>query len=367
MTSSLSIALSLMPTPQQGSFDYSVLYSGSGSSGGQVFNAGNVHVALSQAEANEAKQLEQARKEPAVQRELERYAKVVNEAETLDDILDDPIARRVLMKAFGLGDQIDAVGLAKKALASDPADPDSLANKLSGINGSWLEFAKTYNVHEFGIERLKSTLDSLDGRWSLTVERDGELAPAILEINQTEQGWEAIVDGSPSPFTVEGDNVFINVLWEDAGGNLRTTILEGALKDGRLSGVQFESAQQSGTWSAIPYYSNAISKVQDFYVGEVRLDNLDAQLPGLGSAILFKRTAASLDTTTKILGSALGREVVTTALGLPKELALQSLVAQEKAINQRLDVSKLQNPDFVDRLAQRYLLQLNGGLSGVTA
>jgi hypothetical protein len=89
-------------------------------------------------------------------------------------------------------------------------------------------------------------------------------------------------------------------------------------------------------------------------------------MPGLGSAILFKRIAEKLDTPIKILGSALGRDVVTTALGLPKQLALQSLQAQEKAITQRLDVKQLKKPEFVDRLVQRYLIQLNGGVGGVT-
>jgi hypothetical protein len=94
---------------------------------------------------------------------------------------------------------------------------------------------------------------------------------------------------------------------------------------------------------------------------------LDEQLPGLGSAILFKKIAKDLDTPIKILGSALGREVVTTALGLPKQIALQSLEAQEKAITQRMDAKKLKQPAFVDKLVQRYLIQLNGGMSGITA
>src|SRR5690606_39462439 len=89
----------------------------------------------------------------------------------------------------------------------------------------------------------------------------------------------------------------------------------------------------------------SINEVADNYVGEKRLDMLDEQLPGLGSAILFTRMAADLDTPIKILGSALGREAVTTALGLPKQIALQSLEAQEKAIRSRLDPAKLQRSE----------------------
>jgi hypothetical protein len=265
--SSLSLALSQMRTPS-GGFDFSILAKGGGASGG-FFNIGSVQVSLENAEKNEAKQLAQIAKDPIVKKDLARYAKVVKQAKTLDDVLNDPVARQVFLKANGLGDQVDAVGLAKKALMSDPGDTDSLANRLSSINNNWLATVQKYNFKTFGL--------------------------ALLNLN------------------------------------IR------------------------------------IEEVQNDYVGEKRLDMLDEQMPGLGSSILFKRIAASLDTPIKILGSALGREVVTTALGLPKQIALQSLEAQSKAISQRLDPKKLKDPEFVDKLVQRYLIQLNGGASGVTA
>ncbi len=265
--SNLSIALSLMPS-SRGSIDFSALVGGRGASG-QSFNAGSVQVALQNADKNEEKQRAQIAKDPIVQKDLARFAEVVKGAETLDDVLDDPVARRVFLKAHGLGDQADAVALAKKALASDLGDENALAYRLASINGAWLETAKKYDFNTFGIDLLK-----------------------------------------------------LNV---------------------------------------------SIEEVSDNYIGEKRLDMLDEQLPGLGSAILFKSVAATLDTPIKILGSGLGREVVTTALALPKEIAVQSLQAQEKAILQRMDPKKLKDPEFVDRLVQRYLIQLNGGSSGLIA
>ena len=59
--------------------------------------------------------------------------------------------------------------------------------------------------------------------------------------------------------------------------------------------------------------------------------------------------------------------MITTAFNIPKQIAVQSLVAQEKAINTRMNPAKLQNDHFVDQIAQRYLIMLNGGLGGVTA
>jgi hypothetical protein len=263
----LNIALALMPR-SSGGFDFSVLAGGASSNGGVSVDAGSVHVALANAEKNEDKQREQIAKDPVVKKELERFAKVVKEAETIDDVLNDPVARQVFLKANGLGDQANAVALAKKALKSDLDDPASLAYRLSSVNGNWLSTAKKYDFNSFGVELLK------------------------LDVS--------------------------------------------------------------------------IKEVADNYVGEKRLDMLDEQMPGLGSALLFKHIAKDLDTPIKILGSALGREVVTTALGLPKQIAIQSLEAQEKAITQRLDPKRLKDPEFVDKLVQRYLIQLNGGSTGLT-
>ncbi|MBI1360606.1 MAG: DUF1217 domain-containing protein [Alphaproteobacteria bacterium] len=263
--SSLSIATSLLASSaSQTGFDFTKLYPTNGSGTSSLPPA----VALQQAEDNESKQLDQVRKDPQVQKDLARYAKVVAGAKTLDDVLDDPVARQVFLKANGLGDQVDYVGLAKKALASDPSDTTSLANKLSSTNGNWLSTINRYNLNLLGVTSLR-----------------------------------------------------------------------------------------------LP---DSLQQVSDDYVSEKRLDNLDNQLPGLGSAILFKALAPTLTSPLQILGSALGREVVTTALGLPKEIAIQSLEAQEKAISQRLDVTKLQNPAFVDNLIQRYLIENNSSSSSST-
>jgi hypothetical protein len=47
---------------------------------------------------------------------------------------------------------------------------------------------------------------------------------------------------------------------------------------------------------------------------------------------------------------------VTTALGLPLEIAVQPLEAQEKAITSQLDISQFKSPKFVEQFIQRYLV-----------
>jgi hypothetical protein len=228
-----------------------------------------VKSALANAEKNEAKQLAQVAKDPQVQKDLARYAKVVKNATTLDDVLNDPVARKVFMTANGLKGDIDNIGLARKALNSDPTDSRSTAARMASINGTWLDTVTKWNTKLTGI---------------------------------------------------------------------------GALQ-----------------------VSDAVTEISDDYVAEKRLDMLDQQMPGLGSAVLFKDIAKNLEDATDILGSPLGREVITTAFNIPKQIAVQSMVAQEKAITTRMNPAKLQNAHFVDQIAQRYLIMLNGGTGGVTA
>ena len=83
--------------------------------------------------------------------------------------------------------------------------------------------------------------------------------------------------------------------------------------------------------------------------------------------MLFKEIAPGLKDTISILSSPLGREIITTAFNIPKQIAVQSIEAQVKAIKQRMNPSKLQTPSFVNTIAERYLIMLNGGTSGVTA
>ena len=86
--------------------------------------------------------------------------------------------------------------------------------------------------------------------------------------------------------------------------------------------------------------------------------SLDQATPGLSNALVFLDKASSLTSYYDILGDPVGRAVVTTALGIPKQIAFQELTAQVTAISSRLDVEKLQDPKFVQALTNRYLLAM---------
>jgi hypothetical protein len=368
--SGINVASLFGSSANSGGIDTSILYAGTSGTGTSVYGAGDVGTALRNAGSNEVKQLAATAKQPDVQRSIARYEKVLASAKTIDDVLNDPVAREVLLKANGLGDQVDNIGLAKKALASDPNVSTSLANKLSSVNGAWLDFAKKYDIANNGLSHLRASNVGFTGDWKLTIQRDGKAATAALNVTKSKDGgYSATIDGAPIGVKVTGDTLNLVYIWKDSKNVTHTTSLTGKVgKDGSLSGGQAnDSATATSTWTATPKYAAAVKEVTDNYIGEKRLDMLDQQLPGLGTAILFKQVASTLDTPLKILGSAIGREVITTALNIPKQIAVQSIEAQEKVVAQRMDAKKLADPKFVDQLVQRYLLNLNGGTAGVTA
>lgn len=87
--------------------------------------------------------------------------------------------------------------------------------------------------------------------------------------------------------------------------------------------------------------------------------SLDETNVGISDALFFKQVAGNVTTTFGVLGNAVLRRVVTGALGLPPELALQSVEAQARAIERRMPISDLRNPNKVDRLIERYLANAN--------
>lgn len=112
---------------------------------------------------------------------------------------------------------------------------------------------------------------------------------------------------------------------------------------------------------------NTLFEVSQSYAEARWREGLDAAAPGVSFALAFKDKAADLKSVFNILGDSVAREVVTTALGIPRQIAYQSLEAQSRAITSRLDIAKLQKPAFVDAFVRRYLVELNLGTSGVTA
>jgi len=99
------------------------------------------------------------------------------------------------------------------------------------------------------------------------------------------------------------------------------------------------------------------TRLADGYVEVTWRKGLEKTTAGLPDALDFRERAKTFKTAIAILGDPVMRRVVTTALGIPQQIAFQELGAQERAITSRLDLSRLQDQKFVDGMSQRYLLE----------
>ncbi len=77
--------------------------------------------------------------------------------------------------------------------------------------------------------------------------------------------------------------------------------------------------------------------------------------PGLREALYFKENASKINSPWAILGDKVLREVVTTTLGIPKELAIQGVEAQAAYLTSKVDIEKFKDKRFVETFIQRYL------------
>ncbi len=78
--------------------------------------------------------------------------------------------------------------------------------------------------------------------------------------------------------------------------------------------------------------------------------------PALREAEYFRRNIGAIENTFNILGDNVLRSVVTTALGLPLEIALQSVDTQKGLIDRRVDIADFKDPEFVDKFIRRFLI-----------
>jgi Protein of unknown function (DUF1217) len=100
----------------------------------------------------------------------------------------------------------------------------------------------------------------------------------------------------------------------------------------------------------------AITAVANGYAQATWQTQQDAVTPGLSNALSFRASASTITSVDQILADPTMRTVVTTALGVPQEIAFQSLNAQEKAISSLLNITKFKDPKFVESFVQRYLI-----------
>jgi hypothetical protein len=124
------------------------------------------------------------------------------------------------------------------------------------------------------------------------------------------------------------------------------------------------------------FYANGLSAIQNpkvlstitsGYAEVLWRQSLDQQTPGLSNALYFLANASSLTSPDQVLGNSVARTVVTTAFGIPEQIAYQPLQAQEQVISNALDFSRLNDSQYVQTITDQYLVQLQASASTSSA
>lgn len=108
---------------------------------------------------------------------------------------------------------------------------------------------------------------------------------------------------------------------------------------------------------------SVISTIASGYAEVLWRQSLDAQTPGLSNALYFLANASTLTSADAILGNSVARTVVTTAFGIPAQIAYQPIQAQEQTISASVDFKKLSDPTYVQSITDQYLVQLQASAS----
>jgi hypothetical protein len=128
----------------------------------------------------------------------------------------------------------------------------------------------------------------------------------------------------------------------------------------QLTNTQWKSTAQTYNFAtqglSVIQSPSVLSTIANAYAEVSWRNSLDATTPGLSNALTFRSEASTITSVDQILGDPTMRTVVTTALGIPEQIAFQDLGAQEKSISSQLDISRFQDPNFVESFTQQYLI-----------
>jgi hypothetical protein len=188
------------------------------------------------------------------------------------------------------------------------------------------------------------------------------------------------VNGATSMTQLLANPSFMNVLLTANGMSdqigytaLATKALTSNLSDpnslvNQLSDTRWKTLAENYNFSAsgLASFQNpaGIAAIANLYATQVWETNQDQVTPGLSNALAFQAQASSITSVDQILGDPMMRTVVTTALGIPEQIAFQDLNAQEQAISRQLgSVTQFQNPTFVTSFVQKYLIAAAAGNS----
>ena len=168
----------------------------------------------------EAGQREVFERRPDVAREAERFAARIGEVTTAEALVRDRRLLSVALGAFGLEAEIDKRALLRRVLESDPADPESFANRL--VDRRYREIAAAFGfgapggpetvrpgfaariVDAYKARAYETALGESDPAMRLALNARRELAEIAAAPTAETSGWFTVLGDRPLRRVVEG-------------------------------------------------------------------------------------------------------------------------------------------------------------------
>jgi Protein of unknown function (DUF1217) len=230
-------------------------------------------------------------------------------------------------------------------------------------------------------------LDAIYGIGSTASTQDPVQALASAEANQTQDvkitaaqpmvqsainAFTQAVNSAKSMTQLLANPAFMSVLLTANGMGdqigytaLATQALTSSLSDpnslvNQLSDTRWKTLAGDYNFSSAGLASfqtpTAIASIANAYATATWETSQDTVTPGLSNALAFKAQASTITSVDQILGNPTMRTVITTALGIPEQIAFQDINAQEQAISTRIDITKFKSPAFVETFIKQYLI-----------
>lgn len=128
----------------------------------------------------------------------------------------------------------------------------------------------------------------------------------------------------------------------------------------RLTDTRFRELAEDFNFARYGTATTSFTRTQDGtvekYVRQFLEVEAGSQSEGARLALYFERKATSIETPLDILGDSALLKVIQTAFGMPLQMSLSSIDKQVEMIEERLNVSDLQDPQNVEELIERFNL-----------
>lgn len=110
-----------------------------------------------------------------------------------------------------------------------------------------------------------------------------------------------------------------------------------------------------------------MADIANSYAEQTWYQSLNTATPGLANALQFRSEAPTITSVDQILSDPTMFSVVTTALGIPEQIAYQDQQAQQQAISAQLNVKQLQDPNYVNSITDQYLIAMQQQSAGTSS